>query len=597
MTREMLGDLLVDVPRYRRARRRRRLACRDDQRRRSFAFWTSAVALVVVLVGFGALNFDRPPPPVTPADQTVGVSGYPGVVPRPGVSTDVAAAPGPMAGVIEGEGIAEWSLVDAAGRSWQVPDVNELDSFPLALSDDGRWLGRLGADHGPGPTEGFYVITDLVTGATHEFPQVGDSRTLGLGGRGQPVLLGVTPGSGVLVARQPLALPPGGTGDGRGRSSLLLSVDGEVRVLGLEGWPAGWLGRRSAGPAPAGGELVTVDLAGSSPACSSKVPRRPRPSTSGRGDSRRSGPASPWSPGQVGAASWRRTTRRPDSWWTPAPRTTGGPTPASSCGRAIVSWPGPTTTGSSTRGAGSRSSGSPGDWPPTTCGQFATDALAGPAQPGPGLTEWRYWSWLWWDGSRSWSGWRSRSWSWPWRCTPSAGVWADPPRLLGISESPAQLAVGFDLDMTLIDTVPGFARVLEVLGAELGVEFPVARADLQAGPAPGDDARALPRREAIGTRATGPGALPGPRRSRRCPSCPARTSAGRRAVARRAHRRRDGQLPPPTPGFPHHLGLDIDVLEGWVWGVGKAEVLRRGGRERLRRRPRARRQGTLPRGS
>ena len=39
---------------------------------------------------------------------------------------------------------------------------------------------------------------------------------------------------------------------------------------------------------------------------------------------------------------------------------------------------------------------------------------------------------------------------------------------------PPRLVVGFDLDMTLIDTVPGFAATLVVLGEELGVEFPVA---------------------------------------------------------------------------------------------------------------------------
>ena len=38
-----------------------------------------------------------------------------------------------------------------------------------------------------------------------------------------------------------------------------------------------------------------------------------------------------------------------------------------------------------------------------------------------------------------------------------------------------QLVVGFDLDMTLIDTVVGFAATLDVLGAELGVEFPTGR--------------------------------------------------------------------------------------------------------------------------
>src|SRR5690242_15942814 len=38
---------------------------------------------------------------------------------------------------------------------------------------------------------------------------------------------------------------------------------------------------------------------------------------------------------------------------------------------------------------------------------------------------------------------------------------------------PAPFAVGFDLDMTLIDTVPGFVPTLLALGAELGVEMDV----------------------------------------------------------------------------------------------------------------------------
>ena len=39
-----------------------------------------------------------------------------------------------------------------------------------------------------------------------------------------------------------------------------------------------------------------------------------------------------------------------------------------------------------------------------------------------------------------------------------------------------QLVVGFDLDMTLIDTVPGFAAdAARRSAAELGVEFPTSR--------------------------------------------------------------------------------------------------------------------------
>ena len=46
----------------------------------------------------------------------------------------------------------------------------------------------------------------------------------------------------------------------------------------------------------------------------------------------------------------------------------------------------------------------------------------------------------------------------------------------------APLVVGFDLDMTLIDTGPGFADVLRALGAELGVQFPVEEMTARLGP-------------------------------------------------------------------------------------------------------------------
>ena len=42
-----------------------------------------------------------------------------------------------------------------------------------------------------------------------------------------------------------------------------------------------------------------------------------------------------------------------------------------------------------------------------------------------------------------------------------------------MTPSRSPLVVGFDLDMTLIDTVPGFAATLTVLGEEYGVSFPI----------------------------------------------------------------------------------------------------------------------------
>ena len=140
----------------------------------------------------------------------------------------------------------------------------------------------------------------------------------------------------------------------------------------------------------------------------------------------------------------------------------------------------------------------------------------------------------------------------------------------------SQLAVGFDLDMTLIDTVPGFAAVLRVLGEELGVEFPVEEMTAKLGPpldqllAPhlaadaigpaGERFRALyPDHAVIGT-----------------PTLPGAHEA---LEAVRRHRGRvvvvTGKFPPNAQRHIDHLALDVDHLEGWVWGVGKADVLRR----------------------
>ena len=138
--------------------------------------------------------------------------------------------------------------------------------------------------------------------------------------------------------------------------------------------------------------------------------------------------------------------------------------------------------------------------------------------------------------------------------------------------------MGFDLDMTLIDTVPGFGAVLEVLGEELGVTFPVAEMTAQLGPpletmlaphlapdaisAAGDRFRALYPAYAIA-------------------SVPALAGAAEALAAVRRHGGRvivvTGKYPANARLHVDHLGLDVDVLEGWVWGIGKADVLRREG--------------------
>jgi phosphoglycolate phosphatase-like HAD superfamily hydrolase len=138
--------------------------------------------------------------------------------------------------------------------------------------------------------------------------------------------------------------------------------------------------------------------------------------------------------------------------------------------------------------------------------------------------------------------------------------------------------VGFDLDLTLIDTAAGFRQVLLALGAELGVDFPVEQMTARLGPpldhllAPhlppdqvgpaGDRFRALYPDHAITTVP----ALPGAHEAFEA----VRAHGGRVLVV-------TGKYGPNAQLHLDHLGLEADHLESWVWGVGKAEVLRREG--------------------
>lgn len=138
--------------------------------------------------------------------------------------------------------------------------------------------------------------------------------------------------------------------------------------------------------------------------------------------------------------------------------------------------------------------------------------------------------------------------------------------------------VGFDLDMTLIDTVVGFAATLDALGAELGVEFPTAEMTSKLGPpldlllephlAPEQIESAADRfREIYPEHAITP-----------TPAFPGVADA---LAAVRRHGGRivlvTGKHTPNAQLHVDHLGLDVDVLEGRVWGPGKGEVLARHG--------------------
>lgn len=140
------------------------------------------------------------------------------------------------------------------------------------------------------------------------------------------------------------------------------------------------------------------------------------------------------------------------------------------------------------------------------------------------------------------------------------------------------LVVGFDLDMTLIDTAPGFGAVLAVLGAELGVEFPVAEMTARLGPPLETMLADHLAAEAVGSA--------GDRFRELYPahavaSVPVLHGAHEAIAAVRRHGGRvvvvTGKFTPNAQLHLDHLALDVDVLEGRVWGVGKAEVLRREG--------------------
>ena len=139
-----------------------------------------------------------------------------------------------------------------------------------------------------------------------------------------------------------------------------------------------------------------------------------------------------------------------------------------------------------------------------------------------------------------------------------------------------ELVVGFDLDMTLIDTVPGFTATLEALGTELGVELPAAELTTWLGPPlqlmlepylpPEAIEPAVDRfRELYPDLAVAAvGMLPG---------------AADALAAVRRHGGRivlvTGKFTPNAQRHVDHLAIDVDVVEGQVWGVGKGEVLRR----------------------
>jgi len=138
-----------------------------------------------------------------------------------------------------------------------------------------------------------------------------------------------------------------------------------------------------------------------------------------------------------------------------------------------------------------------------------------------------------------------------------------------------RLVVGFDLDMTLIDTRPGFAACLRALSDESGVEFDVEAMTARLGPPlemmlaayVEDQSRVADLGDRF--RELYPGVAVTPTLA---------FDGAHAALA--AVRRHQGETLVVTgkyqPNAQLHidaLGLDIDHLVGWAWGHGKAEFI------------------------
>ncbi|MEP7089448.1 MAG: ATP-dependent sacrificial sulfur transferase LarE [Nocardioidaceae bacterium] len=136
------------------------------------------------------------------------------------------------------------------------------------------------------------------------------------------------------------------------------------------------------------------------------------------------------------------------------------------------------------------------------------------------------------------------------------------------------LVVGFDLDMTLIDTRPGFAATLAVLAEETGVVLDTDEMSSRLGPPlghllaphfPADQVDALVdafRAHYPDHAITPTQALPGAHASLDA----VRRHGGRTVVV-------TGKYTPNAALHVDALGFGVDELVGEVWGVGKAAVL------------------------
>lgn len=148
-------------------------------------------------------------------------------------------------------------------------------------------------------------------------------------------------------------------------------------------------------------------------------------------------------------------------------------------------------------------------------------------------------------------------------------------RAPGGGSRPAAPTVGFDLDMTLVDSRPGIRAAYEALSAETGRYIDAALTVTRLGPPleqelahwfPDEEIpRAAERyRELYPRYAIEPSpAMPGAREA----VAAVREAGGRAVVVTAKHE--------PNAGLHlAHLGIEPDAVAGWLWAEAKAEALR-----------------------
>ncbi|RAJ67009.1 phosphoglycolate phosphatase [Streptomyces sp. Amel2xB2] len=135
--------------------------------------------------------------------------------------------------------------------------------------------------------------------------------------------------------------------------------------------------------------------------------------------------------------------------------------------------------------------------------------------------------------------------------------------------------VGFDLDMTLVDTRPGIRAAYEALSAETGRHIDAALTVTRLGPPleqelahwfPDEEIprvaeryRALYPQHAVGPSPAMPGA--------RAAVAAVQEAGGRAVVVTAKHE-------PNAVLHLEHLGIGPDAVAGWLWAEAKAEALR-----------------------